>query len=52
LFYSINKHLSENTSGKFKVLGIHFNIYKEDKTFKNFSENIIKGKEYLKPMDI
>jgi len=27
------KHLSGNTSGKFKLLGIHFNLYKEDKTF-------------------
>jgi hypothetical protein len=27
------KHLVWNTSGKFKLLGIHFNLYKEDKTF-------------------
>jgi hypothetical protein len=46
LFYSINKHLSENTSGKFKVLGIYFNLYKEDKTVKNFSENIKKQYVY------
>ena len=31
--YSIYKHLAGNTSGKFKVLGIHFNLYKEDKVF-------------------
>jgi hypothetical protein len=31
---------------------IQFNLYKEDKSFKNFSENIKKGKEYLKLMDI
>jgi hypothetical protein len=29
-----------------------YNLYKEDKTFKIFSENIKKGKEYLKLMDI
>ena len=27
------KHLAWNTFGKFKLLGIHFNLYKEEKTF-------------------
>jgi hypothetical protein len=34
-------------SGKFKVFGIHFNLYKEDKSFKKFSENIKKVKNIL-----
>jgi hypothetical protein len=46
------KHLAWNTSGKFKLLGIHFNLYKEDKTFENYGEKIKKGKEYLKLMGI
>jgi hypothetical protein len=37
------------TSGKFKLLGIHFNLYKEENMFENFSEK----KEYLmKLMDM
>jgi hypothetical protein len=46
------KHLAWNTSGTFKLLGIHFNLYKEDKTLENFGEKIKKGKEYLKLMGI
>jgi hypothetical protein len=38
------KHLAWNTSGKFKLLGIHFNLYKEDKTFENYGEKIKKVK--------
>ena len=38
------KHLGWNTSGKFKLLGIHFNLYKEDKTFENYGEKIKKVK--------
>jgi hypothetical protein len=34
------KHLAWNTSGKLKLLGIHFNLYKEDKTLENFGEKI------------
>ena len=41
------KHLSWNTSGKFKLLGIHFNLYKEDKTFENYGEKIKKVKNIL-----
>ena len=47
--YSIYIHLAGNTSGKFKVLGIHFNLYKEDKVFLNFSEKIKKVKNSLSP---
>jgi hypothetical protein len=36
------KHLAWNTSGKFKLLGIHFNFYKEDKTLENVGEKIKK----------
>jgi hypothetical protein len=41
------KHLVWNTSGKFKLLGIHFNLYKEDKTFENYGEKIKKVKNIL-----
>ena len=41
------KHLAWNTSGKFKLLGIHFNFYKEDKTLENFGEKIKKVKNSL-----
>jgi hypothetical protein len=41
------KHLAWNTSGKFKLLGIHFNLYKEDKTLENFGEKIKKVKNSL-----
>ena len=41
------KHLAWNTSGKFKLLGIHFNFYKEDKTLVNFGEKIKKVKNSL-----
>ena len=41
------KHLAWNTSGKFKLLGIHFNVYKEDQTLENFGAKIKKDKEYL-----
>ena len=41
------KHLAWNTSGKFKLLGIHFNLYKEDKTFENYGEQIKKVKNIL-----
>jgi len=34
------KHLAWNTTGEFNLLGIHFNLYKEDKTFESFSEKI------------
>jgi hypothetical protein len=40
-------HLAWNTSGKFKLLGIHFNLYKEDKTLENFGEKIKKIKNIL-----
>ena len=41
------KHIAWNTSGKFKLLEIHFNIYKEDKTLENFGEKIRKIKNIL-----
>jgi hypothetical protein len=41
------KHLAWNTSGKFKLLGIHFNLYKEDKTLENFGEKIKTIKNIL-----
>ena len=34
------KHLAWNTSEKFKLLGIYFNLYKRDKAFETFSEKI------------
>ena len=41
-------HSAWNTTGKIKLLGIHFNLYKEDNTLETFGEKIKKGKEYLK----
>ena len=41
------KHLAWNTSGKFKLLEIHFNLYKEDKTLENFGEKIKRVKNIL-----
>ena len=47
------KQLAWNTSGKFILLGIHFNLYKRDKAFETFSEKIKKKcKDYLKLMGI
>jgi hypothetical protein len=45
-------HLAWNTSGKLKLLEIYFNLYKEDKAFKNHGEKKRKSKEYLKLMGI
>jgi hypothetical protein len=45
-FYQ-KQQLAWNTSGKFKLLWIHFNLYKEDKTLTNFGEKIKKIKNIL-----
>jgi len=42
------KHLSWNTSGKFKLLGVLFNLFKEDKTFENYGQKIKKVKNILR----
>ena len=41
------RYLAWNTSGKFKLLGIHFNLYKEGKTLENIGEKIKKVKNLL-----
>jgi hypothetical protein len=41
-------HSAWNTTGKFKLLGIHFNLYKEDKTLEKFGEQIKEVKNILR----
>ena len=36
-----DKHLSWNFSGKFKLLGISFNLSESDKTLENFTEKVL-----------
>jgi hypothetical protein len=40
-------HSAWNTTGKIKLLGIHFNLYKEEKTLEIFGEKIKKVKNIL-----
>ena len=42
-----NRKLSWNTSGKFKLLGIRFNLLNEDKTLENYTEKIKSMKSLL-----
>ena len=41
-----DKHLSWNFSGKFKLLGITFNLSESDKTLGNFTEKVQSVKKY------
>jgi hypothetical protein len=41
------KHSAWKTTEKFKLLGIHFNLYKEDTTLENFGEQIKKVNNIL-----
>ena len=41
-----DKHLSWNFSGKFKLLGISFNLSESDKTLENFTEKVQSVKQY------
>ena len=43
----LEKKLNWNQSGKFKLLGIKFDLFNEDKTIINFEEKIIKVKSLL-----
>jgi hypothetical protein len=42
-----DKHLSWNFSGKFKLLGISFNLSESDKTMENFTEKVQSVKKIL-----
>jgi hypothetical protein len=42
-----DKHLSWNFSGKFKLLGISFNLSESDKTLENFTEKVQSVKTIL-----
>ena len=42
-----DKHLLWNFSGKFKLLGISFNLSESDKTLKNFTEKVQSVKKIL-----
>jgi hypothetical protein len=42
-----DKHLSWNFSGKFKLLGISFNLSESDKTLENFTEKVQSVKKIL-----
>ena len=42
-----DKHLSWNFSGKFKLLGITFNLSESDKTLGNFTEKVQSVKKIL-----
>ena len=43
-----DKLLSWNVSGKFKLLGVTFNLSESDKTLGNFTEKVQRVKENIK----
>jgi hypothetical protein len=43
----LDKHLSWNFSGKFKLLGITFNLSESDKTLENFTDKVQLGHQHI-----